>query len=189
MPISRPLLIVLIVAVVGAVGFYATQGSRDASTAPSEVVAPTPPAAEKPSPPAQTAQRTDSGKAGRAAKAKAAPKADAAARGARQAKASVGIPVRVERALDARKQVVLFFYKPGSADDRATARAVAAVRGPKVAVFTDPIGRLASYRKLIGQLGISQAPAVVIVAKDRTARVVEGYIDPATLAQDVADAR
>jgi hypothetical protein len=185
MPISRPLLIVLIVAVVGAVGFYATQGSRDAATAPSEVVTPAPPAAEKAATPTQTAQRTEP------AKVKAAPeaKAKAAAKGADQAKASVGIPVRVERALDDRKQVVLFFYNPGSADDRATARAVAAVRGPKVAVFTDPIGRLASYRKLIGELGISQAPAVVIVAKDRTARVVEGFVDPATLAQDVADAR
>jgi hypothetical protein len=103
---------------------------------------------------------------------------------------AAGVPAPVARALDARKRIVLFFYKPGSADDRATARAVAGLRGQRgLAVFTDPIGRLARYRGVIGELGISQAPAVVIVGRDRTARVIEGYVDPATLAQDVTDAR
>ena len=56
-------------------------------------------------------------------------------------------------------------------------------------MFTDPIRRLARYRGLVGALGISQAPAIVIVGRDRRARVVEGYVDGASLAQDVADTR
>jgi len=164
MPISRPLLIALIAAVVAVVGFYATQGGRDATDAAAPVVPTTPPPAQDEQPAPKTKQ----------------PKADKPA----------GVPPKVQRAINARKQVVLFFYKPGSADDRATARGVAALRGRRgVAVFMDPIGRLAKYRGLIGELGITQAPVVVIVNKDRTARVVEGFVDPATLAQDVADAR
>jgi hypothetical protein len=170
MPISRPLLIVLIAAVVAAVGFYATQGSRDSNGASApEVVTPAP----APAP----AAKTDS-----------PAKAESKAGAAKPAKA--GVPAQVQRAIDDRKTVVLFFYKSGSADDAATARGVAALRGQRnLAVFTAPIGQLARYRGVVGELGISQAPAVVIVRKDGTARVVEGYVDPGTLAQDVADAR
>jgi hypothetical protein len=168
MPVSRPLLIVLIVAVVGAMGFYATRAGQE----PTEVAAPVVPPT---STPAQSSERQSA----------------ARAEGERSSRRrSAGVPFEVERALDARRKVVLFFYKPWSADDRETARAVTALRGQRdVAVFTDPIDRLARYRGLIGTLGISQAPAVVIVGGDRSARVIEGYVDRATLAQDVADAR
>lgn len=176
MPISRPLLIVFVTAIVALFGFYATQSMRNSTEASAPVVptAPTePPATKAPAKSDAKAVKTD----------KPAAKPDRVA-------ATPGVPPAVERALDARKQVVLFLYKPGSSDDRATARAVGALRGTRgVAVFTDPIGRLGKYRGLVRELAIAQAPAVVIVGKDRSARVVEGYIDPATLAQDVADAR
>jgi hypothetical protein len=188
MPISRPILIALVAAVVAAVGFYATQGAREASDdAPSEVASnPAPPAAVQDTPPAKAKRDQAPAKEDRASASVAVERAD---RVRSRREAAAGIPLPVQRALDDRKLVILFFYKAGSADDRATGRSVAALRGPRVAVFSDPVGRLAKYRGLIGQLGISQAPAVVIIRKDRTARVVEGYIDPATLAQDVADAR
>jgi hypothetical protein len=167
MPVSRPILIALVLAVVALGGIYATQGGRDAS----ETSAPVVPAEPEPSAEPQA-------KAPQASAAKA--KADRAE----------GVPPAVQRALRARERVVLFFYRPGSADDRATGRSVEALRGRRdVAVFTDPIGRLGRYRGLIGELGVSQAPAVVIVGRDRAARVVEGYVDPPSLAQDLADAR
>lgn len=177
MPISRPLLIALVAAVVAAVGFYATQGSRNAADDPAPVASTPAPPAEPAAPKAKETRTEVASIAKRAERSRA------------KREASAGVPRPVQRALDARKLVVLFFYKPGSADDQATARGVSALRSRNVAVFTDPVDRLAKYRKLIGQLGISQAPAVVIIRKDRTARVVQGYIDPATLAQDVADAR
>jgi hypothetical protein len=164
MPISRPLLIALVAAVVAVIGFYATQGGDE----PTDSAAPVIPAVPAPRPVED----------------------DKAVDAPRKASRPVGVPRAVQRAIRADRRVVLFFYKPGSADDRATARGVAALRGDRgVAVFTDPISRLARYRGLIGDLGISQAPAVVIVGRDREARVIEGYVDPASLAQDVADTR
>lgn len=165
MAISRPILIALVAAVVGLAAFYATQGSRDAA----ETAAPVAPVV-----PAETAQRPDT--------AKSSSKTDSAER--------IGMPLPVARALRARRTVVLYFRGSPSADDRATARAVAGLRGQRgVTVIADRIGRLGRYRAVVGDLGIAQAPAVVIVGRGRSARVVEGYIDPTTLAQDVADAR
>ncbi len=183
--ISRPVLIALIAAVVALVGFYATQGARD-STDSSEVVAPVVPA--EPAPESSPApDKAESAKTARAAREAAAVKV-AARRRARAER--LGMPLPVRRALDARKTVVIFFRGSASADDRATARAVAGVRAERgVVVFSDRIGRLGRYRAVVGDLGISQAPAVVIVDRARSARVVQGYVDPATLAQDVADSR
>lgn len=170
MPISRPLLIALVAAVVALVGFYAFQGARDASNGGDTV------AEVAPSAPAQAT--------------KSAPKAETRQRDRAEAARRRGMPLAVSRALDARRIVVVLFRGSDSADDRAAARAVASLRGQRgLAVFTDRIGGLGRYRAVVGDLGISQAPAVVIVDKGRTARVVQGYIDPATLAQDVADAR
>jgi len=184
MPISRPLLIVLIGAVVALAGFYATQGSRNSTgSAPAEVTpAPQVEPAAQPKAQKATADKPVAEKPAEKA-------ADKAARRRDRAK-EAGVPPSVARAIEARKTVVILFRGSGSADDRATGRAVAALRGQRgVAVFTDRIGRLGRYRAVVGDLGISQAPAVVIVDRGRSARVVEGYIDPTTLAQDVADTR
>ena len=98
-----------------------------------------------------------------------------------------GVPPKVAKALQKRRTVVLFFRQP-AADDDATAAAVRSVRGIKnVSVFTAPITKLARYRRVVNDLGVTQAPAVVIVGKDRKARLLEGYIDPVTLRQQVKD--
>jgi hypothetical protein len=86
--------------------------------------------------------------------------------------------------------VVLFFRQAGSADDRAVASAVNAQKGRKgVSVFSDSIARLARYRAAVGQLGISQAPTVVIVGGNGQAQLVEGFVDEGTLTQRVVDAK
>jgi hypothetical protein len=193
MPISRPLLIVLVAAVLALAGFYATQGSRDAVDSAPIVSTPPPssPTADKSEPPTAVAKADESqapAKQRDAGKTKVVPPAKTG----RPAKAVAAVsgPAAVRRALDRKQRVVLFFQAPRGADDRATARAVAAQRGGRgVVVITEPIARLVRYRTLIGGLGISQAPVVVIVGKDGAARLVEGYVDPATLAQEVADAK
>jgi hypothetical protein len=212
MPISRPLLIALAAALLALVGFYATQASRNAASdetaqvaAPAndvaqapEATAPEPTKAEPAAPEPSTAGKdgTEAAKADAAKPTKAeARRARAVAerreQAARRARAErIGMPLAVQRALNARRTVVIFFRGSGSADDRATARAGAGLRGTRgVTVVSDRIGRLGRYRAVVGDLGISQAPAVVIVDRGRTARVVQGYVDPATLAQDVADTR
>lgn len=171
MAIPRPLLLVLVGMVLAGGAFFATRGassSDDSTPAKSSAVAPAP----APSPAA--AKKSD------AAPAKPAePKT----------KASDGLPPKVARVLG-KKVVVLAFFQRGSADDSATSDSVASLRRRSgVAVFTDRLTNLADYRRVVGSVGISQAPSVVIVGRDKKARVVEGYVDSESLAQQVVDAR
>ena len=84
----------------------------------------------------------------------------------------------------------MVFFSQRGADDATTARAVGSLRGLKgVSVFRDGVKNLARYRAMLSGLGVAQAPAVVIVGRDRRAQVVEGFVDAGTLFQLVADAR
>ena len=106
------------------------------------------------------------------------------------APAPVGLPKPVARALAERDLVVLLFAQEGAADDVATRAAVRAVdRDPRVRAFTDRVENLVRYRSIVADLPISQAPAIVIVSADGKARVLEGFVDPGSLRQQVADAR
>lgn len=114
-----------------------------------------------------------------------------AAPGDNDAGAVVGVPTGVARALGERKVVVLFFTHRGPADDTATRLAVKQLRkdGTKAAVFTDSIAHLERYRRVVADLGVSQAPSVVIIDRQRRATLHEGYMDGASLRQLVRDAR
>jgi hypothetical protein len=104
--------------------------------------------------------------------------------------ASAGLPREVARAIDRKKVVVLFFYEPAGADDQATRAAIRTARGVKpasVRVFTDVVGNISDYRRVVGSLGISQTPVMVIVDRDRNAQIYEGYLDDGTIRQSVRD--
>lgn len=99
------------------------------------------------------------------------------------------VPNRVNRAIDAKRRVVLFFRQEG-ADDRVTAEGVAALRGrTKALVASDSVNNLAAYGSVVQSVGVTRAPSIVIVGSDGRARLIEGYIDPDALAQEVADTR
>lgn len=104
--------------------------------------------------------------------------------------AGQGLPSSIAHALDTHKVVVLFFYEPAGADDQATRAAVRAVRsaGPGVRLFSDTVSRISNYRRIVGTLGISQSPAMVIIDKQRHARLYEGFLDAGTIRQSVRDA-
>lgn len=217
MAISRPILLALVAAILALVGFYATMGARtsgEESSAPANTVAepaPTKPKADRTRP---ASPSTSPGRSATGPTRSAHPTATRdAGEGSRP-----GIPADVTRALARGRTVVLFFFQRGSADDAATAKAVAAVRRRAgVKVFEAPISRLADYRAVTAGSGISQAPAVLILRKATgaqtggaaagsgtgaarssvgrashppvSARLVEGFVDPETLLQQVADAR
>jgi hypothetical protein len=191
MAVPRPLLLALIGVVLLAATFMATRSSREQASSSSADAVPTAPApnktdaaAAKPAKPA--AAKPESKPATKTeAKAAAKPKAQAASK---PRSSSLSQVEQVERALDRKRIVVLAFFQPG-ADDRATESAVKALSRRQAAVFSERLSRIGRYRDLIGSLGISQAPAVVIIDPKRRARVVEGYVDAETLAQEVADAR
>ena len=95
------------------------------------------------------------------------------------------------RALADDKVVVLFISRGGAADDTATRAAVESLDeafGGRVAVFTDGIQNLPAYQPLLAGVGVSQVPSVVIVRPERRARLIEGYVDEASLRQHVTDA-
>jgi hypothetical protein len=95
----------------------------------------------------------------------------------------------VSRAIGRGDVVVLAFFQRG-ADDRAAASAIASLPSEHgVAVFTDQVAHVSRYGSLIQGIGIDQAPAIVIVDHDRRARLIQGYVDAETLAQEVSDAR
>jgi hypothetical protein len=96
----------------------------------------------------------------------------------------------VARAIGNHRVVVLAFFQKRGADDSATRSAVADVKRRHLAsVFTDNIDHIGRYGPVVGALGIHQAPAIVIVDSHRRARLVEGFVDPESLAQEVSDAR
>jgi hypothetical protein len=188
MAISRPILLALVAALLALVAFYATMGARtsgDESGEPAKAV------------PEPAPAKPDGVQAGAADAAKPAKRPAGSARTSNPAaERDAGaasrprLPAEVARAMAGERTVVLFFFQRGSADDEATARAVSALRrrgGAKV--FSAPISRLASYGAVTAGAGVSQAPAIVILRKGRGARLVEGFVDPETLIQQVADAR
>ncbi len=200
MPVSRPLLVALVGAVLALVVFYATSGSRNSGDdGGSEVAQPQSEPAKSSKDSDSTASKGDAAKSeattgdGGSSKAdsnsRAVDSGSTAAKDEREQPATA-VPADVARALARDRTVVLLFRQRGSADDDATARAVAGVRGDRgVAVFSAPISRLDDFAAITGSISISQAPAVVIVGRRGQARLIEGFIDEETLAQEVADSR
>ena len=99
-------------------------------------------------------------------------------------------PRAVNRAMQQNKRVVIFFRQPNGLDDAITDDAVAALRKRSSAVvFEDVVSNLASYGQAVISVGVTRAPSIVIIGKSGRARLIEGYVDSAALAQEVADSR
>jgi hypothetical protein len=108
----------------------------------------------------------------------------------------LGVPVtnahlKAERAVADNKKVVIFFKNPRAFDDRAVADSVRFLddRAKNVVVLTDDLRNVDRYGRLLENLGVTQAPAIVVIGRSGKARLVEGYVDGPSLAQVVADAR
>jgi hypothetical protein len=108
----------------------------------------------------------------------------------------LGVPVtnsdkKAERAVAAHKKVVIFFQNPRALDDKAVADSVKSLdrRTTNVVVLSDDVRNVDLYGKLLENLGVTQAPAIVFINRRGTASLVEGYVDGPSLAQVIADAR
>ena len=89
------------------------------------------------------------------------------------------------------KETVVFFRNPKALDDRVTAQSVKYLDGhtKKLAVFADDVANTERYGRLVENLGVTQAPAIVFIDRRGTASLVEGYVDGPSLVQVVADRR
>lgn len=99
------------------------------------------------------------------------------------------VPRGVSDALADGKVVVLLFAEQNAADDQATARHFSALSQlGGVETFRAGISDVARYAGIVAELGISQAPSIVIVRPDlRVVPPIEGYIDSQYLLQRVTD--
>jgi hypothetical protein len=108
----------------------------------------------------------------------------------------LGVPttnahLKAERAVADNRRVVIFFENPRGIDDRAVAQSVRSLdrRTKSVLVLTDDVRNADRYGKMVEDLGVNQAPAIVVIGRGGKASLIEGYIDADSLVQVVADAR
>jgi hypothetical protein len=198
MTLPRPVLIALLGLALCAAAFLATRNANDTGGA----VTSTPPVAQTPvTQPAQkatpkatkkahpdTAHKATPADAKPAAPAKPAKPATTPAKPAPTSDAAKVLPAI--KALGRGDVVIYFFTRHGAADDTGAREAVKSVRRDKgVSVFTVGFGDLEAFRPVLNGAGVSQVPSIVVVRGGRPGRLLEGYIDAATLRQTVADAR
>jgi len=99
--------------------------------------------------------------------------------------------LKAERAIADNRKVVIFFQNPKGIDDKAVARSVRSLdrRTKSVVVLTDDVRNVDRYGSMVEDLGVNQAPAIVVIGRSGKASLIEGYIDAESLVQVVADAR
>ena len=99
------------------------------------------------------------------------------------------VPPAVANALADGKVVVLLFAESNAADDQATARHFATLSQlGGVETFRAGIADVGRYAGIVANLGISQAPSIVIVRPDLLAvPPIEGYVESQYLLQRVRD--
>jgi hypothetical protein len=189
MAVPRPVLFVLVGLALVVAAFLATRnGQGESVTPPAKTDSPglkaTDPAKPAPSgdPSKSPARHAQPGKPQQPAAGKPQPKST--------------VPPVVDRAAAALARddvVVLFFTNPGAADDTQARLSVEAIEDMKgVSFFRASVEQLAAFRPMLdspsGSIGISQIPATVIVRPGRKAVLLQGFVDPGTLRQNVADA-
>jgi hypothetical protein len=108
----------------------------------------------------------------------------------------IGVPttnahLKAERAIADNRKVVIFFENPKGIDDKAVAQSVRSLdrRTKSVVVLTDDVQNADRYGSMVEDLGVNQAPAIVVIGRRGKASLIEGYIDAESLVQVVADAR
>jgi hypothetical protein len=151
----------------------AAQGAVAATNAHTDAVS-----GEAPAAATGTATATTPGAPGEAA-AEKAPPADLA-----------GVPAPVAKAIAEGKVVVLLFWHPKSADDRAVRNALRRVDGWSGRVYKQaaPIGSISKYGRITRGAEVEQSPTVVVVDPELRAETLVGFVDTPTIEQAIVDA-
>jgi hypothetical protein len=122
--------------------------------------------------------------------------ADPAAAGAKPGKLTKkaatagGLPIRVLRALGDRKVVVLLFWSPKAAEDKAVRKALTGIdrHKGKVLAHATHVKRIAAYQQITRGADVEQSPTVVVVDRNRKVETLVGYVDRVSIDQAVTDA-
>jgi len=101
-----------------------------------------------------------------------------------------GLPVRVLHALADQKVVVLLFWSPAAAEDKAVRKALTGIdrHHNKVLAHATNVKRIANYAQITRGADVEQSPTVIVVDRDRKVETLVGFVDRATIDQAVTDA-
>jgi hypothetical protein len=109
-----------------------------------------------------------------------------------------GLPRKIVRALDNRQVFVVGIldtkekrWARMASDDRQVRKALddANTYGGKVVIAQTSLGGLSKLNAVVGDLGVSQTPSVVVVDRNREAVVLTGFVERNAINQAIADAR
>jgi hypothetical protein len=109
-----------------------------------------------------------------------------------------GLPRGIVRALDNRRVFVVGIFDSKqkrwsqmASDDRRVRRELSKVNryDGKVVVAQSSLGKLTKLSAIVGDLGVSQTPSVVVVDRNRKAVVLTGFVERHAINQVVQDAR
>ena len=101
-----------------------------------------------------------------------------------------GLPKPVVNAILHQKVVVLLFWNPKAAEDRAVRAAMRKVDrwNGRVFVKVAPIDSIARYGRIARGVDVQQSPTVVVVDRKLAATALVGYVDRQSIDQAVLDA-
>ena len=100
------------------------------------------------------------------------------------------LPKPVRAALNDNKILVLAFFTPKSADDRAVRRELKSVSrwSGEVVVETADVARVSRYAVITRGADVDQSPSIVVVDRNEKARTLVGFQDSLAIDQAVVDA-
>jgi hypothetical protein len=107
-----------------------------------------------------------------------------------KAAAAGGLPLRVLKAIGQHKVVVLLFWSPKSADDKAVRKALAKIdrHDGKVLAHATNLKKIARYGQITRGANVEQSPTIVVVDRKMKVDTLVGYVDRVTIDQAVTDA-
>ena len=109
-----------------------------------------------------------------------------------------GLPKKIVTALNERKVFVVGVFDTKetrwarmASDDRRVRRELEKANRYKgqVAVDQTSLGELSKLNAVVGDVGVSQSPSVVVVDRNRVATVLNGFVEVNAINQAIADAR
>ena len=98
--------------------------------------------------------------------------------------------VKAERAVADKRKVVIFFENPrASTTGPSKSRSGRSTGARRTWSSSATTGNVDRYGSMVEDLGVNQAPAIVVIGRSGKASLIEGFIDADSLVQVVADAR
>jgi hypothetical protein len=103
---------------------------------------------------------------------------------------TANLPLDVAKAMAQKKVLVMLFWNPKGADDRAVRHAVKGIgrHHGAVAVHVANVKDISRYALITRGVDVQQSPSVVVIDRHLQGDLLTGYVDRQTIEQSVSDA-